>query len=236
MMQFLCIVIRELLRFLNHSFIMQEKVFYAIVSAIVIIGGVGIGVAYDHQVAVISSHSSNQQMIGAYHLDLIEVMDANYNSSVGAQPRYYEVVNGSLQSTSNITLPTHTKITVTITSYDMGNASVPSQYLTASGILNDKVLAINGTTAMGSNTSESWSTNMTSFPASKVLHTFTILQGSSTIVNIPVMAGYTEIASFYLNSTGSMTWQCEAACGTGSSGWGGAMSTAGWMTGTVYVQ
>jgi heme/copper-type cytochrome/quinol oxidase subunit 2 len=236
MMQFLCIVIRELLRFLNHSFIMQEKVFYAIVSAIVIIGGVGIGVAYDHQVAVSSSHMSNQQISGTYRLDLVEVMDANYNSSIGAQPRYYEVVNGSLQSTSNITLPTHTKITVTITSYDMGNASVPSQYLTVSGILNDKVLAINGTTAMGSNTSESWSTNMTSFPASKVLHTFTILQGSSTIVNIPVMAGYTEIASFYLNSTGSMTWQCEAACGTGSSGWGGAMSTAGWMTGTVYAQ
>ena len=236
-MQFLYIVVRELLKFLNHCFIIQEKVFYAIVSAIVIIGGVGIGVAYDHQVAILSSSQSvNQQGYGAYHLDLVEVMDANYNSSIGAQPRYYEVVNGSLQSPSNITLPTHTKITVTITSYDMGNASVPSQYLTASGIQNDKVLAINGTTAMGSNTSKSWSTNMTSFPASKVLHTFTILQGSSIIVNIPVMAGYTEIASFYLNSTGSMTWQCEAACGTGSSGWEGAMSTAGWMTGTVYAQ
>ena len=106
-MQILCIVIRELLRFLNHSFIMQEKVFYAIVSPIVIIGGVGIGVAYDHQVVVSSSYMSNQQISGTYHLDLVEVMDANYNNSVRAQPRYYEVVNGSLQSPSNITLPTH---------------------------------------------------------------------------------------------------------------------------------
>ncbi|MCL5731160.1 MAG: hypothetical protein M1605_03465 [Candidatus Thermoplasmatota archaeon] len=118
---------------------MQEKVFYAIVSPIVIIGGVGIGVAYDHQVVVSSSYMSNQQISGTYHLDLVEVMDANYNNSVRAQPRYYEVVNGSLQSPSNITLPTHSKITVTITSYDMGNASVPSQYLIASGILNDEV-------------------------------------------------------------------------------------------------
>ncbi|MCL4334914.1 MAG: hypothetical protein M1402_02315 [Candidatus Thermoplasmatota archaeon] len=216
---------------------MQEKVFYAIISAIVIIGGVGIGVAYDHQIATLSSSQSGiQQSHGAYHLDLIEVMDANYNSSVGAQPRYYEDAKGTLQSTSNITLPTHTQITVTITSYDMGNASVPAQYLTASGVLNDQVYVINGTTAMGSNISKSWSANMSSFPASKVLHTFTILQGSNTVVNIPVMPGYTEIASFYLNSTGSYIWQCEAACGTGPTGWGGAMSTPGWMTGILYVQ
>ncbi|WMT45546.1 MAG: hypothetical protein RE469_04945 [Cuniculiplasma divulgatum] len=229
-------MITDPLNFLNHYFIMQEKVFYAIVSAIVIIGGVGIGVAYDHQVAVSSSQSSNQQSNGGYHLDLIEVMDANYNSSIGAQPRYYEVMNGTLQSTSNITLPTHIKITITITSYDMGNTSVPAQYLTASGVLNDQVYVINGTTAMGSNTSKSWSTNITSFPASKVLHTFTILQGSSTVVNIPVIAGYTEVASFYLNSSGSYVWQCEAACGSGPTGWGGAMSTPGWMTGTIYAQ
>ena len=200
-----------------------------VLTLLVVGAGIGIGYLFEN----FGENENVASASSAYHLDLIEIMDANYNGSVGAQPRYYEVVNGALQSSSNITLPTHTRITVTITSYDMGNASVSSKYLTASGILNNEVLAINGTTAMGSNTSKSWSTNMTTFPASKVLHTFTILQGSNVIVNIPVMAGYTEIASFYINSTGNYIWQCEAACGTGSSGWGGAMDTPGWMMGSI---
>lgn len=213
---------------------MQEKFFYAIVSAIVIIGGIGVGVAYYH--VPVASGNSSQQGQGVYHLNLVEVMDANFGGGNGAQPRYYVVQNGSLQSSANITLPSNTKIVTAITAYDMGNASVASQYLQATGVVGNTVQVINGKIAMGSNTSLQWSTNMTMFPASKVLHTFTIIQGSSTVINIPVMPGYTEIASFYLNDTGSYMWQCEAACGTGSSGWAGPMSTPGWMSGVVYVE
>ena len=214
---------------------MQEKVFYAIVTAIVVIGGVGVGVAYYHA-PVVRTAPGNSQGSGAYHLNLIEVMDANYGGNAGAQPRYYTVENGALQSAANITLPSHTRIIVTITAYDMGNASIQKQYLTATGVVGNTVQVINGSIAMGDNTSQAWESNLSSFPASQVLHTFTIVSGSSTVMNIPVMPGYTEIASFYLNNTGSYSWQCEAACGTGSSGWSGPMSTAGWMQGVVYVQ
>ena len=211
---------------------MNEKVFYAIVTAIVIVGGVGVGVAYYHAPVA----SAGSQVQGPYHLNLVEVMDANYGNGMGAQPRYYEVVNGSLQSTANITLPSDTEIVVTITAYDMGNASVGKQFLKPVGVVGDQVQVINGSVAMGDNVSQQWATNLSAFPASLVLHTFTILQGSTTVVNIPVMPGFTEITSFYLNSTGSYAWQCEAACGTGSTGWGGPMSAAGWMMGTVFVQ
>ena len=178
-----------------------------------------------------SSHASSETTT----LNLVEVMDANYGGSGVAQPRYYEAINGTLHSTANITLPVATEITVSIISYDMGNVSVDSQYLDATGVVGNEVQVINGSIAMGDNTSQAWAKNISSFPASKVLHTFTILQGSSVLVNIPVMPGYTEVASFYINNTGTYTWQCEAACGSGSSGWGGPMSSAGWMEGNIQV-
>lgn len=214
---------------------MREKVFYAIVTAIVVIGGIGVGVAYYHAPAL-QSTPGNSHNSGVNHLDIVEVMDANFGGNYGAQPRYYVVENGNLQSSANITLPSNTEIVATVTSYDMGNASVGSQYLKPIGVIGSHIEAIQGSVAMGDNVSQQWESNLSAFPASQVLHTFTILQGSTTIVNIPVMPGYTEIASFYLNNTGSYVWQCEAACGTGSTGWGGPMSAPGWMAGTVYVK
>lgn len=210
---------------------MNERIFYSFVSAIIIMGGIGIGVAYhDIPVAGTSSHAQ-----GPFHLNLVEVMDANFGNGLGAQPRYYVVDNGGLSSSANISLPSGTLITVTITAYDMGNASVAGQFLNVTGVVGNHVEVINGTTAMGANTSRQWTTNLSYFPASKVLHTFTILQGSNVLVNIPVVPGFTEIASFYMNNTGSYTWQCEAACGTGFNGWSGPMSAMGWMAGQVEV-
>lgn len=214
---------------INH---MNEKVFYAIVTVIVVVGGIGVGVAYYHAPAA----NVVKQKQGPYDLNLVEVMDANFGGGLGAQPRFYAVDNGSLQSVANITLPSDTQIVVTITAYDMGNASVAKQFLKPIGVVGNQIEVINGTVAMGDNVSKQWETNLSSFPASQVLHTFTILQGSTTVVNIPVMPGFTEVTSFYLNNTGSYTWQCEASCGSGSTGWGGPMSTAGWMEGSVYVE
>lgn len=211
---------------------MRESLFYAIITVIIIVGGISVGVAYDQMV----NGGSSSHNVGEYHLDIVEVMDANFGGNMGAQPRYYIVSGNTLESAANITLPLETRITVTITAYDMGNASVDNQFLKVIGVVGDSVEIIDGEVAMGDNISQEWETNVSSFPAAKVLHTFTILQGTTTLVNIPVMPGYTEIASFYLNNSGSYVWQCEAACGTGSSGWSGAMSTPGWMQGAVYVQ
>jgi hypothetical protein len=36
-------------------------------------------------------------------------------------------------------------------------------------------------------------------------------------------------------SPGTYTWQCETPCGSGPTGWGGAMATYGWMRGNFSV-
>ncbi|MGC8645779.1 MAG: hypothetical protein ACP5UO_05940 [Thermoplasmata archaeon] len=75
----------------------------------------------------------------------------------------------------------------------------------------------------------------------EVTHTFTILDGGNIILNVPTFAGVNPsggaitVAHFYLNNTGTYTWQCFVPCGDELNGWGGAMATAGWMTGVVEV-
>lgn len=219
------------------AFNMDEKVFYSLVAAIIVIGGIGIGVAYANSVlGGAGSTLQNAPATGPYDLNLVEIMDANYNSSLGAQPVFYVLQDGQLTSTANISLPANRAIHISIVSYDMGNASVDPQFLKVSGTVGNSVEVINGTVAMGDNVSQSWKTGMTTFSASEVLHTFTILNGTNVLLNIPVIAGDTEFGTFYLNSTGSFTWQCEAACGSGPSGWSGPMSTPGWMSGTIDVE
>ncbi|EQD47830.1 hypothetical protein B1B_12147, partial [mine drainage metagenome] len=65
---------------------------------------------------------------------------------------------------------------------------------------------------------------------------FTILSSTgSVLVNVPVPMSSVVHASFYINQTGTFNWQCEVDCGSGPTGWGGAMSTPGWMMGSVKV-
>ena len=75
----------------------------------------------------------------------------------------------------------------------------------------------------------------------EVTHTFTIIANGQILLNVPSYAGSNPSgggithAEFYLNQTGTFAWQCFVPCGYGLEGWGAAMSTAGWMMGTVSV-
>ncbi len=170
-----------------------------------------------------------------YRLNLVQIADVNFSKSVGAQPRFYVIDNnGQLKSSPGIFIPADRKIVLTITSYDMGNAPVLSQYTHVSGTINNKILLINGAVASGSNVKKQWSMNVSSIPKSKVAHTFTI---ASLDINIPIEAGSTEIAVLKpIKKSGIYYWQCMAVCGSGKNGWGGAMSTNGWMKGRVIVK
>ncbi len=170
-----------------------------------------------------------------YRLNLVEIMDVNFNKSLGAQPRFYVIGNnGRLKSSAGIFIPANRKIVLTITSYDMGNAPVSSQYTHVSGTIDNKILLINGAVASGSNVKKQWSMNVSSIPKSKIIHTFTI---PSLNINIPIEAGFTEIAVLKpIKKSGTYYWQCMAACGSGKSGWGGAMATNGWMKGKTIVK
>ena len=55
-------------------------------------------------------------------------------------------------------------------------------------------------------------------------------------LNILVPSQSITETTFHTGNSGVFQWQCEVDCGTGASGWGGAMATPGWMMGEVVVQ
>jgi len=177
-------------------------------------------------------HTSTSKNI--YSITLLEIMNNNFNGSM--QPRFYMIKNGILTSTSNITIPSHTLIIMTIISYDTPTNGTPKIYSLVNGTINNEITIINGTLATGSmssnGTNRDWIMNVTSIPVSLIAHTFTVSQIG---LNIPIEGGFTEIAEFYVNITGSFYWQCMSPCGLGPSGWSGSMSKPGWMMGILYV-
>ena len=137
-----------------------------------------------------------------------------------------------MESSANITLPAHRRIILTIISYDGGNAPVADRYAKVSGTVNNEITIINGAIASGTDTKQAWLTNGSSVPISQIIHTFTI---PALNINIPVIAGTTEIVNLYINAIGLYIWRCETACDSAPDGWGGAMAASGWMMGTVNV-
>lgn len=217
---------------------MNERAFYAIVVAIVVIGGIGVGLAYDHQ------GSTGTTSSGPFHLTLAIVpglyFNSTYNSQNGdGQPAYFIVNNGTLESSANITVPAHVLIDLTVVDYDSGpGTGTPAIYQNVSGTVGNVVYLFNSTLVQGgvkagsSNISINSNTTKTisHMSIADLAHTFTVSSPGSTsaTLNIPVGHGV-EFAQFYVNVTGTYSWQCHVPCGTA------AMETPGWMMGTFYV-
>jgi len=171
------------------------------------------------------------QQNAPYQLTITEIMDTAWNSTV-AQPQFSIMGTNGLEPASNIRLPAHKLIQLTIISYDTPTAGSPDQEGKVTGTVGGTVYLINGTTAMGTDVSERWGRNVTSVPGNMLAHTFTIPQLG---INIPVVGGDTVIAYFYLDQAGTFQWVCLTPCGFGPSGMQGAMSKSGWMEGQVTV-
>ncbi len=75
--------------------------------------------------------------------------------------------------------------------------------------------------------------SVSSLPPSLISHTFTIPELS---LNIPVAANSTVAAYFMTGGPGNYIWMCTTPCGSGPDGTAGAMTTPGWMTGTLSVR
>ena len=76
---------------------------------------------------------------------------------------------------------------------------------------------------------------VTSIPSDDLSHTFTVSNADGRAVNVPVPPSATVTVMIQFKS-GTYNWQCLVPCGldaASSPGWGGAMATAGWMTGQV---
>lgn len=231
---------------------MNEKIFYAVVTAIIVLGGIGIGVAYHDSIGTASASSTGSASSAAasvqpYSLTLVITTQNYFNSTAGQQPAYFVLQNNTLKSSADISLPANVPIQLTIRNYDDGPAPTAQQYSKVVGTVNDQVAIYNDTliqaSAVDTTSTSAQGIDITGGIVTNyvdnlsISHTFTIFSNTThkVAVNIPVLPLTVEQATFTL-ANGGYTWQCEAACGAGNSGFTGAMSTPGWMTGDVTVR
>lgn len=137
--------------------------------------------------------------------------------------------NASDQYTpANFSVPSHTLLVFTITNYDNGQNPVPLSVAQVYGVLGG-VEYENGAPPT------SWGTPETSIPTDNVSHTFSALPQKTTAGwNVPIHEsdgpqGYRVTFEMFLNTTGTVSWECEAPC----DGW--SMGEAGFMSGTITV-
>ncbi len=141
--------------------------------------------------------------------------------------------------TTNLEVPAHALVTVTIKQYDTGGPIYNSYFAGVHGTLGGTAV-VNGKTVTGIN-------------PNTVAHTFTVhmfpANQPGVFINVPlpgVPASAPDLAngypkpnivtfSFITGGPGRYIWQCEFPCGTGYQGFGGPMSTQGYMDGTLTV-
>lgn len=220
-----------------------KKLFILLV--IVVLSAATFGITYNFTHAV----QKQPSVSGPYKLTLVVTTNNYYNSSVGDQPTYYVLDNGSLQSSAYLQLPAQQYIQLTIISYDdgpaypLGQPSLPAgsnnsglaSLYNVSGTVGNVEKVVNNTnvnsTANGG-LLVSGGANVTNLAPYGVSHTFTVSQLG---LNIPIPPSSTVVTTLYFAKQGTYHWQCEAPCGSGPNGWDGAMSTAGWMMGTLNI-
>ncbi len=149
---------------------------------------------------------------------------------------------------TELVVPAHALVTIRIENYDGATPLLNPFYSRSRGITDD-----HGTPT---DTFQVDGQAVTAVDPDQVSHTFTIHSIPSATktwldVSVPVMAvdesapaddaGFpdkpvvTEF-SFVTGDAGSYIWQCFDPCGSGYNGFGGPMSTKGYMSGTLTVQ
>ena len=212
---------------------------------VVVVAAASFGISWNITHAAPKTQASS----GPYTLTLVITTSNQYNTSTGDQPAFYVLNNGSLQSSAVIRVPADQNILLTIISYDDGAASPlgqPNEPLNATnpgvlslydvtGTVGNVEKVVNDTNVNSSQTSSiqvSGGQTVSTIPPLDVSHTFTVSQLG---LNVPIPPSSTVITTLYFTQQGTYNWQCNAPCGTGPTGWGGAMSTQGWMLGTLNV-
>jgi heme/copper-type cytochrome/quinol oxidase subunit 2 len=207
----------------------RDKVLILLLVALVSTTG-GLG----YYVAAITAKASAAPIttgVGPYRLTLVEIMNSGWNTTL-AQPKFYVEGPTGLESSANISLPVNTTIELTILAYDTPTANSTDAMGVVNGTTVNGMYMINGSMASMSSMPTQWGQTIKSVPGAMLAHTFSIPQLG---VNVPVVGGNTEIAYLYFTKAGSFTWICLTPCGFGPNGAQGAMSTMGWMSGTVTI-
>lgn len=122
---------------------------------------------------------------------------------------------------ANFTIPAGYPVEVTIRNFDTGTAPLMK------GMLQDQ--HVSGTDG-GYVTENRQRVNFVE--NEDISHTLTI---PGLHLNVPILPDSTTTFLMEVTKPGDYHWQCMATCGTGSTGWGGAMVTPGYMEGTLTV-
>ncbi|HEY7782362.1 MAG TPA: hypothetical protein VIC85_19375 [Ktedonobacterales bacterium] len=150
--------------------------------------------------------------------------------------------------TTTLQVPTHAIVTVVLDNYDGATPLLNPFYATPRGVTDDQGTATNSISVDGK--------PVTSVDPGNVSHTFTIhsiVDGAQPwlFVTVPVTAVADDakldaggfpfqpvqtVFSFVTpDKPGHYIWQCFDPCGSGFNGFGGPMSTKGYMSGTLDV-
>ena len=197
-------------------------------------------------VYVVPSSAANPPSTGAsggssdsspYQVTLVEVMSNTWNSSAPLQPKVFVMGPNGLESSANIALPAHRLIQLTIVAYDAPTPNSTEAMATATGTVGGNVYLVNGTLGSGMTDDTmtkmtEWGSNVTSMPVSSLTGTVTIPELG---INIPFASMSTTVAYVKFDKAGTFTWVCLPPCGLGEDGLAGAMSTPGWMMGSITV-
>jgi hypothetical protein len=136
--------------------------------------------------------------------------------------------DGPLYDNTNLTLPAHALVTITIIDQDPGDDVLPAgtPFATVTGTV-DNTASLDGVPYHA-------------VDRHKIGHTFTVQQLG---INVPipgdVPAGQKAISvtfSFHTGAAGTYTFQCFVPCGDGPEGWDGPMATMGYMMGKITIK
>ena len=187
---------------------------------VMIVGwSVGRGVGYDSVAHGAAAGNTAGKVVSPTHVYLV----IHQGEQLGNEPL------GPAYLPATFTLPAYTTVTITIINFDDATA-LPANYARfakASGIdKNSFQMAAMDPTNPNAKVA---STTMSQVEAAQVSHTFTFRKLN---LSVPIAAKSTTTFSFHTPG-GTYAWRCEDPCGIGPVGWGGAMSTDGYMQGHV---
>lgn len=200
-----------------------------------VLGGLGAGIVVSgHGSGGVTTTTATTTVSTAnssepYVLKLVVATDSIFNSSAADQPAFFVVGPNGLESAASISLPAHRLIELVIVNYDDGNASLvqPNENVvsgTQGGTIffasNDNINSTQGSSGIVVRGGQTVST----VPLDEVAHTFTV---PALNLNVPIPLSSTVVAYFTIDHAGSFVWYCFTACGDS------AMSTSGWMTGSL---
>jgi len=205
----------------------------AVLALALVLGGFGAGMSLGHGTGGTTTLTSTQTVTNSsapYVLHMVIATNSIFNSTALDQPGFFVVGPNGLQSSANIALPVNRTIELVIVNYDDGNASFTQPNInTVTGTVGGTIFVANNDNINSSETSSNTlmlqgGQTLSSVPEDAVAHTFSV---PSLGLNVPVEVSSTVVAYFKITHAGTFTWFCLTACGDA------AMSTAGWMTGSL---